>query len=125
MTRMPFASKPARVVIGLLIVAAAFVWWIDRSRVHEHGGPPEPRDHANAARSALWEIRTAQEVYAARELVEQRALGLAVEVGEVPDRQRDRGGWVDQLHRLAVRTEITHAEQVVETVGRLTLTDQC
>ena len=65
MTRMPFASKRARVVIALLIVAAAFVWWIDRSRVHDHGGPPEPRDHANAARSALWEIRTAQELFAA------------------------------------------------------------
>lgn len=52
------------VVVGLIALVALFVWWIERDRAR-HVDRPATESHVAAARMALREIQTAQEIHAA------------------------------------------------------------
>ena len=52
-------------VIGSLAIGALFIWWLERDRARHVDRPADTESHIAAARMALREIRTAQELHAA------------------------------------------------------------
>jgi len=64
---MPVLTRNrARVlVVGVVASVGLFVWWIERDRARHVDRPATTESHVAAARMALREIQTAQEIHAA------------------------------------------------------------